>query len=86
MATYITTVRLREALPADFDKLDFEMAKVRFVPVGQMQTDELVPYAKYSLKTSLSLPKVIAAAYLIARSIGKNYSLTVTKSMELMAG
>ena len=85
MTTYITTVTLRNALQADFDNLDQEMVAARFVPVRQKNAGQTDAAAEYSLKTALSLPDVITAAYQAAKRTGKDYSLTVMKSKKLIA-
>ncbi len=82
MTKYLTTINLKNAAPADFEKLDREMQKRRFVPARKGAQE--ASFSEYRLRSGLGLPEVIAAVYQAVKNTGKDYSLTVIREKMLL--
>lgn len=79
MSKYITRVQLKNAVQADYERLDREMEKGLFVKVVQPDVTYLSSTREYNYRGVTTLQAVITAAYTAASRTGKQYSLTVMK-------
>ena len=80
MGKYITRVQIKDAVEADYEKLDIEMKKGFFVRIKKAGAGNVLPGAQeYKYSGVRNIQAVITAAYTAASRIGKQYSLTVMK-------
>ena len=82
MSKFITSVQLKDAAQGDYEKLDLEMEKKKFIKVVRSQVSE---YREYNHRGLTTLQDVITAAYTAASRIGRQYSLTVMKEKRTVA-
>ncbi|HVU55418.1 MAG TPA: hypothetical protein VHD83_10200 [Puia sp.] len=86
MSKYITRVQFKNAEQIDYEKLDVEMEKGRFVKIAQpAAATSRTMVREYNYRGLKTLQEVIAAAYTAAGKVGKQYSLTVMKEKRSIA-